>query len=685
MKRHFLFFPISTILILCIAALYLSACASAPTSASASMPLSQEITASAESRDEGLSLLQAIEQSAERIATELPARSRVAVLAFETDNPNLSTFIMEELAGALFDRGIEIADRQNLDIIYRELVFQMSGEVNDASVQSIGKFLGAEMVITGQMRPFGASYRFLTNAVHVESATRASVPRLTVRNDREMQSIIASFAQQTGAGAEAAAQTQVALAETRVAEVRAAAQRITSESSLPEVQAVAALAAEALAAAEARVAETRAEEARAAQARAAEEARLAEIRRAEEARRAEEIRAAEVAAAVARIPVPTGLSADTSYNTVQLTWNAVQGAASYVISRSTSAYGIYIEIARPNTNSYTDNSVTQGTSYHYRVSAVVNNITGRESTSLNTTTLTIITGTNVPGNTLTEKLTWLSRSGDSHNTYIIEVNNNETITPHTFNFRGGINITVVLRGVGANRTIRLQSHGTMFTVNTNVTFILDNNITLQGHGGNNRALVHVEGGILRMNAGATITGNTNTGYSGGGVYIGSGIFEMTGGTIISNISRHTGGGVVIIDGNFTMTGGTISGNTAGDGNVSSPSSISSSRGANRGGGVSAWGGTFTMRGGTITGNTAHEAGGGVFYRTGTFNKTGGTITGYSSDQINGNVVKDTDGFILARSGHAVFVSDNQRKETTSGQNDNLTQGGSRGTTGTWER
>jgi len=74
-----------------------------------------------------------------------------------------------------------------------------------------------------------------------------------------------------------------------------------------------------------------------------------------------------------------------------------------------------------------------------------------------------------------------------------------------------------------------------------------------------------------------------------------------------------------------------------------------------------------------------------------FTKTGGTITGYTSDQANGNVVRDADGYTLGRRGHAVFVDSNSlgninlRKENTAGPGDNLTNGGTRGTTGAWER
>ena len=272
-----------------------------------------------------------------------------------------------------------------------------------------------------------------------------------------------------------------------------------------------------------------------------------------------------------------------------------------------------------------------------------------------------ITGTIVPGETLAEKLAWLERSADSHNTYILEVTADENIAPHSFEYRGTINITIALRGVGENRTIRLRSNGTMFRISEGITFILDNNITLQGHDGNTGALVIVQGGTLRMRDGATITGN-KSGYEGGGVTV-RGTFEMTGGTITGNTGT-SGGGVALWDGTFTMNGGIISNNTA--------SSWS-------GGGVYTFiRTTFTMRGGTITGNTATTNGGGVSLYAGTFIKSGGTITGYNSDPNNGNVIRDEFGNALARRGHAVWISENQRKETTAGPGVNLSSASNTG-------
>jgi tetratricopeptide (TPR) repeat protein/predicted small secreted protein len=145
---------------------------------------------------EGVSLGEAIEQSADKIAADLPEGSRVAFAAWESPSPGLSDSIMEELTGALVDRGMEVADRQNLEYVYRELNLQMSGDVSDESAVSIGKFLGATMVVTGQLTELGGPYRYRASTVNVENATRASVTRLDVRGDAETRRLVAALTRQ---------------------------------------------------------------------------------------------------------------------------------------------------------------------------------------------------------------------------------------------------------------------------------------------------------------------------------------------------------------------------------------------------------------------------------------------------------------------------------------------------------
>jgi len=272
----------------------------------------------------------------------------------------------------------------------------------------------------------------------------------------------------------------------------------------------------------------------------------------------------------------------------------------------------------------------------------------------------------VPGGSLAQKLLWLQKSADSHETYIIEVNADESITPYTFEFKGAVDITVVLRGVGGNRTIRLKSNSKMFTVRSDVTLILDNDITLMGHKSNTDALVNVEEkGEFKMNAGASIAGNNAS-----GVYVREATFTMSGGTISGNNAKECAGVNVGYYGTFIMSGGSISGNNASD----------------KGGGICCliYGGTCTMRGGTITGNTAVNYGGGVLVGGNSkFTKTGGIITGYKNDQTNGNIVRDAENVVLSRRGHAVYISENKRKETTAGTGVNINSQ-KKGAEGGWD-
>jgi uncharacterized repeat protein (TIGR02543 family) len=293
--------------------------------------------------------------------------------------------------------------------------------------------------------------------------------------------------------------------------------------------------------------------------------------------------------------------------------------------------------------------------------------------------------TAVPGAALEDKLTWLRTNAIDNGFYIVEVTADESILPQTLSYTGKTNVTICLKADTEMRTISLSVNGSLFTVQTGVTLILDNNITLNGKTENNTSLVYVYG-TLEMREGSFVTGNqkyiytSTSNVSGGGVYISGGTFTMSGGEISGNTayarsgdfnfvtSNAYGGGVCVSGGSFTMSGGKISGNTAQASSQSFSSGSTSSYAY--GGGVYVSGGTFTMSGGEIYGNTAYAGnsyGGGVClgYGGGTFTKTGGTIYGYTSGDTNSNTFKN-DG-----RGSAVYVSYSKYRETTAGPTVNL--------------
>ena len=302
-------------------------------------------------------------------------------------------------------------------------------------------------------------------------------------------------------------------------------------------------------------------------------------------------------------------------------------------------------------------------------------------------------------NGLAAKLSWLESNAVSGGVYTVEVSSNESIDPTVLSYSGKSNIAITLKGIGQGRIISLNSNGSMFTVGSGVTLILDNNIILTGRSSNTGALVYVyDGGSLVMNAGSGIINNTLS-YGGiSGVHV-SGKFTMNGGKVSGNGNiqiRYSGGYNVVCvyqSGTFTMNGGEISGNTSNNGMVSVAGTFIMNGGtisgntSSVGGGVAMIGGiptgTFTMNGGEIFGNTSSSYGGGVYVGD-TFTKTGGTIYGYTSGDTNSNVVKRS-GVVQNYSGHAVWVNtpSTQRRETTAGPKVNLDSSKS-GVAGGWE-
>jgi hypothetical protein len=79
------------------------------------------------------------------------------------------------------------------------------------------------------------------------------------------------------------------------------------------------------------------------------------------------------------VTIPSNLSATAGSNLVYLTWSApLSGADSYVIGRNTVS-GAETNYAVTTGTNFTDPAVTNGTSYYYNVSAVVNGVTNSPS------------------------------------------------------------------------------------------------------------------------------------------------------------------------------------------------------------------------------------------------------------------------------------------------------------------
>jgi TolB-like protein len=114
---------------------------------------------------------EAIVSLAGSLADRLPAGTVVALLNFSAPETAASDFVIEEFNITLANLGrLRVVDRRNLELLQRELNFQMSGDVDEASAQAIGHMLGAQTIISGSLTLTGDTYRMRIQAISVETA-----------------------------------------------------------------------------------------------------------------------------------------------------------------------------------------------------------------------------------------------------------------------------------------------------------------------------------------------------------------------------------------------------------------------------------------------------------------------------------------------------------------------------------
>jgi len=111
--------------------------------------------------------------------------TKVVVLNFRSQSPQLSEYIVEELTVHFVNNGFfTVVDRSNLELLQQEMMFQLSGEVSDETIMAVGKKLGAQIIIAGSIEPFGDVYRLRIRAIAVDSAAIKGIYTANIQRDR---------------------------------------------------------------------------------------------------------------------------------------------------------------------------------------------------------------------------------------------------------------------------------------------------------------------------------------------------------------------------------------------------------------------------------------------------------------------------------------------------------------------
>jgi TolB-like protein len=135
-----------------------------------------------------LSLSDAIKRSAWEIEGKLPEKTIVAVVGFNSASKRFSDTVLEELTRVLQESGkllVVERNKQNLELIENEMNYQMSGEVDDESMQSIGHQLGAQSIIFGSGENRGDYYLIRFRVIAVEANVIQAVTHANVRIDTQ--------------------------------------------------------------------------------------------------------------------------------------------------------------------------------------------------------------------------------------------------------------------------------------------------------------------------------------------------------------------------------------------------------------------------------------------------------------------------------------------------------------------
>jgi hypothetical protein len=113
----------------------------------------------------------ALYTAADVIISRLQPKTTIAVVSIATRDIEAAEFVLDELAYIIVSAGsFKVVDRKSLQAIQEEQNFQSSGEVDDDSAVSIGKLLGANIVITGSISGVGSIRRLRLKALDVKTA-----------------------------------------------------------------------------------------------------------------------------------------------------------------------------------------------------------------------------------------------------------------------------------------------------------------------------------------------------------------------------------------------------------------------------------------------------------------------------------------------------------------------------------
>jgi TolB-like protein len=153
----------------------------------------------------------AIRDASDYLNDNIPAGSKIVILNIESNSTALSEYIIDELiANAVNDRLFEVVDRQQLDLIREEQNFQWAGEVDDNLALEVGRFFGAQIIVSGRVSQIADRYRFTVRALEVQTARVVGQNNFNIAAGATISALIRSQATASGSRTQTTSSGQTA-------------------------------------------------------------------------------------------------------------------------------------------------------------------------------------------------------------------------------------------------------------------------------------------------------------------------------------------------------------------------------------------------------------------------------------------------------------------------------------------
>lgn len=137
---------------------------------------------------------EAITNAAVDIADKCEANSILVIDDFASPTEKMTLYIREQIADSIFseDGLLQIVTREHMDKVEKELNFQNSGIVNEKTILSVAKRLGAQLIVFGKVEEYNNGYMLRVRILDIETGSYLFRKTYDIKHSQKTEQLLDS-------------------------------------------------------------------------------------------------------------------------------------------------------------------------------------------------------------------------------------------------------------------------------------------------------------------------------------------------------------------------------------------------------------------------------------------------------------------------------------------------------------